>query len=106
MVSLVSRRLFKPQLTFAPVFVSPGDPLFYLHHSQIDRVWWIWQLLDTQARTQGATAVAGTNTFANQPPSANTTVEDYVDYGYAAGPPRKIKELLSTISGPFCYIYL
>ena len=27
-------------------FISPGDPAFYLHHSQIDRVYWIWQMLD------------------------------------------------------------
>ena len=72
----------------------------------IDRVWWIWQLLDPSTRMQGPTSIAGTNTFANQPPSANTTLEDYVNYGYAAGPPRKIEELLSTTDGPFCYVYL
>ncbi|KAI7549418.1 Di-copper centre-containing protein [Hortaea werneckii] len=87
------------------VFVSPGDPLFYLHHSNIDRMWWMWQMQDTATRAQGETSVAGTNTFFNQPPSANTTVEDYVQYGYAAGPPRQIKELLKTTEGPFCYTY-
>jgi tyrosinase len=30
----------------ADPFISPGDPAFYLHHSQVDRVWWIWQMLD------------------------------------------------------------
>lgn len=30
----------------ADPFISPGDPAFYLHHGQIDRVWWIWQMLD------------------------------------------------------------
>ncbi|KAK4460922.1 hypothetical protein QBC42DRAFT_100129 [Cladorrhinum samala] len=87
-------------------FVSPGDPAFYFHHSMIDRVWWIWQQLDPQTRTKGATAIAGTNTFLNNPPSADTTLEDYVDAGYAAGTPKKIKELLSTTAGPFCYVYL
>ena len=28
------------------VFLSPGDPAFYFHHAQIDRVYWIWQMLD------------------------------------------------------------
>jgi tyrosinase len=23
-------------------YVSPGDPAFYLHHGQIDRLWTIW----------------------------------------------------------------
>jgi tyrosinase len=27
-------------------FISPGDPAFFLHHSQIDRIYWIWQMLD------------------------------------------------------------
>jgi tyrosinase len=87
-------------------FVSPGDPAFYLHHSMIDRVWWIWQLLDPNTRAQGSSAVAGTRTFLNNPPSPNTSIEDSVDAGFAAGTPRKIKDLLSTTGGPFCYVYL
>jgi len=31
-------------------FISPGDPAFYLHHAQVDRVYWIWQMLDFQNR--------------------------------------------------------
>jgi tyrosinase len=88
------------------VFVSPGDPAFYLHHSMIDRVWWIWQMLSPKKRIYSDSAISGTNTFLNTPPSANTTLDDYVEYGYAAGPSRQIKDLLSTLAGPFCYIYL
>ncbi|KAK4447854.1 hypothetical protein QBC34DRAFT_381989 [Podospora aff. communis PSN243] len=87
-------------------FVSPGDPAFYFHHSMIDRVWWIWQLLSPSDRAQGPSAVAGTRTFLNQPPSPNTTINDIIDIGYAGGPPLKIKDILSTTEGPFCYIYL
>lgn len=47
------------QLTNIAVYTSPGDPLFYLHHAQIDRVWWLWQLLDPSTRMQGESAVAG-----------------------------------------------
>lgn len=32
------------------IYVSPGDPLFYLHHAFIDRLWWKWQNLDIEAR--------------------------------------------------------
>jgi tyrosinase len=88
------------------VFVSPGDPIFYLHHGMIDRTWWIWQMLDPKQRVYSKNAVSGTNTFLNQPPSANTTLQDYVDYGFAAGPPRQLSELMSTVDGPFCYLYL
>lgn len=37
---------------------SPGDPAFYLHHAQIDRIWSIWQSLDPtnrQYQLQGST---------------------------------------------------
>lgn len=29
---------------------SPGDPLFYLHHTYLDRVWWRWQQQSLPAR--------------------------------------------------------
>ena len=31
-------------------FVSPGDPAFYFHHAQLDRMWTIWQAQDAEAR--------------------------------------------------------
>ena len=87
------------------VFTSPGDPAFYLHHAMIDRVWWIWQMLSPSQRQFGSIALMGTNTFLNNPPSADTTPNDYVDLGWA-GPKKQIKDLMSTVSGPFCYVYL
>ncbi|KAL1880128.1 hypothetical protein Daus18300_001491 [Diaporthe australafricana] len=29
---------------------SPGDPLFYLHHTNIDRLWWEWQQVNLTYR--------------------------------------------------------
>ncbi|KAK3314267.1 hypothetical protein B0H66DRAFT_577922 [Apodospora peruviana] len=29
---------------------SPGDPIFYLHHTWLDKVFWEWQVLDLPAR--------------------------------------------------------
>lgn len=29
---------------------SPNDPLFMLHHAQVDRLWWLWQRADWPAR--------------------------------------------------------
>ncbi|RKK06848.1 hypothetical protein BFJ66_g16996 [Fusarium oxysporum f. sp. cepae] len=87
------------------VFTSPGDPAFYLHHSMIDRVWWIWQMLNPKDRVYGKNALQGTNTFLNMPPSADTTFDDYVNIGWV-GPEKQIKDLMSTLSGPFCYVYL
>ncbi|KAI1873298.1 uncharacterized protein JN550_003551 [Neoarthrinium moseri] len=30
--------------------LSPGDPVFYLHHSWLDKLWWEWQKLDLPTR--------------------------------------------------------
>ena len=30
--------------------ISPRDPIFFLHHAQVDRVWALWQRLHPQAR--------------------------------------------------------
>lgn len=41
---------------------SPGDPAFYLHHAQLDRLWAIWQAQDPKNRQY---QVAGTKTAFN-----------------------------------------
>ncbi|KAF2831139.1 Di-copper centre-containing protein [Ophiobolus disseminans] len=87
------------------LFVSPGDPLFYLHHGMIDRTWWIWQSLDSKTRTSEK-GISGTGFFLNQVPSPNTTLDTPIDLGFAAGPPVKMADLMSTTDGPMCYIYL
>ncbi|KAF2124904.1 Di-copper centre-containing protein [Dothidotthia symphoricarpi CBS 119687] len=87
------------------LFTSPGDPLFYLHHGMIDRVWWIWQQLDLETRT-GAKGISGTGTFFNNPPSANTTLDTPIDIGYAASPPVTMRDMMSTTEGPLCYVYV
>lgn len=43
-------------------FASPGDPAFYLHHAQVDRVWTIWQALKPEERLD---QVFGTSTAFN-----------------------------------------
>ncbi|TQN67016.1 Tyrosinase-like protein orsC [Colletotrichum shisoi] len=86
------------------VFTSPGDPAFYLHHAMIDRVWWMWQMLSPRERQYGETALGGTNTFLNQPPSANKTMDDYLEYGHVGGEPLRIRDAMSTVAGPFCFV--
>ncbi len=39
--------------------LSPGDPIFFLHHAWIDRLWWMWQSQDLAARL---VEIAGENT--------------------------------------------
>lgn len=43
-------------------------------------------------------------TWANSPASRLTELDDIIDMGYA-GPSIKIRDVMSTTSGPFCYFY-
>ncbi|RDW75127.1 hypothetical protein BP6252_06269 [Coleophoma cylindrospora] len=82
-------------------YASPGDPAFFLHHAQIDRTWTIWQ---TQDFTTRRNAISGTMTLANTPPSRNGTLDDILDMG-ATGQSFNMRDAMSTLDGPFCYIY-
>lgn len=84
------------------IFSSPGDPVFWLHHAQIDRTWWIWQNQDIKNRQN---AIGDTITLNNSPPSRDGTLDDTVNLGVNAVD-RKIGTLMSTTAGPFCYIYI
>jgi len=83
-------------------YVSPGDPVFWLHHGMIDRAWYIWQTQDFTKRQQviaGGTSMMGGGKA--------QSLEDVVDLDVVNidGKKWKIKELVSTVDGPFCYVY-
>ncbi|KAI1842959.1 hypothetical protein JX266_010812 [Neoarthrinium moseri] len=81
-------------------YFSPLEPGFYLHHGQIDRMYFVWQNLDWAKRQN----VAGTITMNNQPPSRNGTLDDTLDFS-PLNPEKKLRDLMDTIAGPFCYVY-
>ncbi|KAL2268832.1 hypothetical protein VTJ83DRAFT_3678 [Remersonia thermophila] len=85
-------------------YTSPNDPAFYVHHAMIDRVWYIWQSLNFPSRQQviaGGTSMMGWNS----PPAKLTDVVDLGPPGIAADHTYTISQLVSTVEGPFCYIY-
>ncbi|ETS81132.1 hypothetical protein PFICI_06134 [Pestalotiopsis fici W106-1] len=81
-------------------YFSPGEPAFYLHHGQLDRLYFIWQNLDWENRQN----VGGTRSWAGIPLAQNATLDDTLPF-----PPlnkkRSLGELISTTAGPFCYVY-
>lgn len=82
-------------------FTSPSDCAFYFIHAQIDRLWSIWQAQDWAGRKD---ALYGTSTFANLPPSSEVTVDTWMDMVYAGGMAR-VGDSMSTVDGPYCYMY-
>lgn len=57
---------------------SPGDPLFYMHHTWIDRLWWKWQAQGLPARLE---EIGGSN----KPPPINFSA--LPPGGFPGGPP-------------------
>jgi tyrosinase len=83
------------------VFVSPSDPVFWLHHGMVDLLWSRWQAKDPKNRQY---ALDGTITSFNNPPSVNATLDFVQDWGYL-GKPMKIRELMDVTKGLYCYRY-
>ncbi|KAI1209703.1 Di-copper centre-containing protein [Annulohypoxylon truncatum] len=82
-------------------YFSPLEPAFYLHHGQIDRMYFIWQNLDWEQRQ----TMAGTITMMNRPESRNGTLEDILDIT-PVGETYTYRELLDTVgASPFCFVY-
>lgn len=91
------------------LYTSPGDPAFWVHHGMMDRMWTTWQLLDpsgsrfTEEQMNGGDY--GHLTWGNEPESRRAGFDDVLDLGYAA-PSTTIGEVMDTLRGPFCYLYL
>lgn len=77
------------------------DPAFYLHHTMVDRMYWMWQSLHIdQAKT-----ISGSITFGNRPPSRNATLDDPIELPFLGVEIETIGSLLDTLDGPYCYVY-
>jgi tyrosinase len=79
---------------------SPGGPLFYLHHANPDRIYWKWQQQDLETRLREV----GGPIVAEDYLGKNVTLDFEVDIGKLV-PSRKLKDLIHTQEGPFCYTY-
>lgn len=80
-------------------FSSPGDPIFYLHHANLDRIWWRWQNL----APANLRAVGYRTTIT--PPFVNVT-ESYPLRMTNLGPTVMVGKVLDARDEPNCYSYL
>ncbi|KAK4446432.1 hypothetical protein QBC34DRAFT_450849 [Podospora aff. communis PSN243] len=80
---------------------SPNDPLFFLHHTQVDRLWWIWQKKDPNNRIKGNNAYNGVKQDGQGPP---VSVNDVLPMMKLA-PDAVVKDYLDIQGGTLCYTY-
>lgn len=83
-------------------FNSPADPLFYLHHGNLDRLYWLWQ---QKKLPQRYFDVGGpVNQYDLTGSQGNVTLNFEVHLGSLGGK-KKLGQLTNTRAGPFCYTY-
>lgn len=78
---------------------APLDPLFMLHHTNLDRLYWLWQQRQPQKRLE---EYSGKRVSDDVLKSAS--VYDHLDFG-DLGPSTTIGETLDTQHGQLCYSY-
>ena len=86
-------------------YCSPADPIFYLHHSNMDRAWWSWQKRDLKKREKEISGPLVFFDYANQF-AGNATLDTPVWVGLGS---KRVdftaRDLLHIQKGPFCYTY-
>ncbi|KAJ5174026.1 uncharacterized protein N7500_001957 [Penicillium coprophilum] len=80
--------------------LSPGDPLFYLHHGNVDRIFWEWQQKDLPARYRQVGGPVKSMDYTG----VNVTLDFEINIGKLA-PNATLESLLNTESGTLCYSY-
>ncbi|KAF9558276.1 tyrosinase [Agrocybe pediades] len=80
-------------------FSSPGDPIFYLHHANLDRTWWRWQSMKPSRLYE----ISGYTT--STPPFTNLTLEYPLQMG-TIGNTVPIRDVMDIHSEPNCYTYV
>ncbi|OIW28322.1 Di-copper centre-containing protein [Coniochaeta ligniaria NRRL 30616] len=91
---------------------SPGDPVFYFHHTSLDRLWWVWQMQDVDHRLNAIPFVNDTMTMPmnkyRRAMADTNPLDTMVDMEWL-GPPIKLREThdqLGGNDGKFCYVYV
>lgn len=91
--------------------ISPNDPLFFLHHGMLDRVWYLWQKKSTRNK----------KAFSGGLTPGLATLEQFLEFRSAGMDPQAslttpipnanfrdavtVGDVLDTESGYLCYVY-
>ncbi|KAL2918406.1 hypothetical protein HK105_201806 [Polyrhizophydium stewartii] len=77
--------------------MSPNDPIFFLHHANVDRLWWAWQNVNDKSFNQYGGMRSATLDSAS--------LTDHV-FMWGLGQDFLVKDVLNTVGGGrFCYTY-
>ncbi|KAK6586432.1 hypothetical protein PZA11_001489 [Diplocarpon coronariae] len=81
---------------------SPGDPVFYLHHNYLDRLYWQWQQISA---TDRMFVVSGNTTVTEPATGWEKLTIDYELDMLGAFENVRMKEVMNIQGGYLCYAY-
>ncbi|KAF4568167.1 hypothetical protein EYR40_010436 [Pleurotus pulmonarius] len=87
------------QPSFELFRIELEDPVFYLHHSNLDRIWWEWQSMDLKARLRDISGRRSIN-----PPVVNVTLDFKLKMDVLADV-MPIRDVMDLRASPMCYTY-
>lgn len=74
------------------------DPLFFLHHTQLDRLWWLWQQREPQKRLREYSGHKERHSM------VAARLDDRIDMrGFAK--PVQVADVMDIREGLLCYSY-
>lgn len=79
-------------------FTAPYDPVFFLHHTQLDRLWWLWQ---QRQPNRGLDSYGG---HKERHSVEMASLDDDLHYKGLA-PDVKVKDVMDIENGMLCYQY-
>ncbi|KDR80002.1 hypothetical protein GALMADRAFT_222927 [Galerina marginata CBS 339.88] len=85
------------------LYNSPSDPIFYLHHANLDRVWWSWQKKDLSRRLVDISGPINLLDYDNVL-GGNVTLSFPLSLGLNA-PNVTIADVMDINGGTLCYEY-
>jgi tyrosinase len=95
---------------YAGMTWSPNDPLFYLHHAMIDKIWYDWQLRDQSNKNAYGGGSVSAQVDPSQAAAYPTGAPPFLDLSSVIPGDNlwqgvKIGDVMSTVGGPLCYTY-
>jgi len=71
---------------------------FFLHHAQIDKLWWAWQQQDLPKRGNEYNGPSRTDSL------REAALEDLIEM-WELGPDIEVRQMMNTEAGDLCYRY-
>ncbi|KAF8888037.1 hypothetical protein BD779DRAFT_1672450 [Infundibulicybe gibba] len=85
------------------LFNSPSDPVFFLHHANLDRLWWSWQARDLPRRLKDISGPINILDYSNQL-GGNVTLAFPLSLGVNAKNVT-VSDVMNIQGDTLCYLY-